>query len=127
MAGAWRLGNQVSLVEIYVPFTAYHMLALTADPRQEWFTLKNSLLTNLQVNLRLPEHKCVCMSVNFTVCSVSRFVLHVFERLRMGLSSKFVCARLRGRASMEHPKRWKKITVYGASREQVAFVKGKWV
>ena len=62
MPGAWRGGDDVVLMEQFVPFRAYDMLAVTAaDPVQAFHDLKRELQNDFNVKFKLPLPTCECM------------------------------------------------------------------
>ena len=64
MPGAWRAADNVVLMEMFVPFRAYDMLALTAaDPVQAFHDLKRELQNEFNVRFKLPLQTCECMTL----------------------------------------------------------------
>ena len=73
--GAWRT-HPISLVEVYVPFTAYQLVALSPDPPFGWNALKNLMKSKFDCNLRLSSLDRVSPQVQ-PMYSMYLHIIHV--------------------------------------------------
>ena len=112
------------ILELFLPYTAYDLVAMSPDPPGAWHELQRCVQQEFSVNVRLCYVRSMpCTSVRMTYLLSCTWYLYVRTHLGFGACvCVYVRTRLRGRPCFNHPKRWKKLTIYGRSREEVALV-----